>query len=234
MKAVITSVTILCIANVICGLRSLEPSAGAALDRFLGKYRNTNWAFNEWALESINAVGWINANPGAFQSKVNAIPKSYITPLWDFCRKSDGTIHRDQLNWLIERIYGSIERTPEAFIMEVREFVKTQWRTFDKSQNGLDFDEFKNLITMLAAIEARVYIQGFDDNLDFQLSGYEIANWWNSKVAWWTHVYGKDNDVVFAAKKAAFKRAQVDGNELVMSKFELTKFIIDGWATSLV
>jgi len=231
MKAVISSVTMLCIANVICGLRSLEPSAGAALDRFLG---DAGWAFNEWAHESINTVEWINANPGELQSVVNAIPEYYIAPLWDFCRKSDGTIHRDQLNSLIERIYRLGVDTPEAFIMAVKEFVKTEWGTFDKGQNGLNFDEFKYLITMLAAIEARVYIALFDDNLDFELSGYEIDNWWNSKVAWWTQLFGSDIAVVYAAKKDALKRAKGDGNGNTMNVAELTKFIIDGWATRFV
>jgi len=230
MKAFFLCATILCIANVNCGLHFLEPSAGAALDRFLGRL-DGGWDLEQWVNEAKVTFAWINANPGQFQSLVNAIPKSDIAPLWKFCKKSDGRVHMDILNLLVEHIYGLV--TTEEFKDGVKDFVRPKWATFDEDGNGYNFDEFTNFITTLAAIEARLYIKAYNENDDFMLNGYEIINWYNSQVAGWKQLYGIDNEVIFAAMNNAYDNAHFDGDELTMNMLDLTKFILNEWAIRL-
>jgi len=231
MKVVILCVTILCIANVNCGLRSLEPSDGAALDRFLENEGTIDWALYFWAQAAQDLLVWSNANPGEFQQMLdNEIPNSYITPLWSFCKNKNDTVHIGQFKSLFKHIYGF--GTPEEYISLVQHFVGTYWPTLDTDLNGLNFDEFKYLITMLAAIEATVYFQGYDYDSNGQLSGYEMKNFRTAQNAKWTEE-GVNEDFL-AALQQAIVHAQDDGDTSTMTMFELTKFILSEWVIRLV
>jgi len=215
MKAFTLLVTILCIANVNCGLHSLEPSAWR-LDRWDG-----SWAQHKWEEKAQVARNSINADPGHFQ-KVNTIPNSYITPLWKYT-EIDGRLHGDQVGKLVTSIYGWGAK--EAFRDKVREFVVKNWGFFDRDENGLDFQEFKDLIFMLAATEAQVYMEAFDFDGNNILSGNELTYWHNHLITLWSQE-GVNEDV-HAAMKEAYNNAQEEGNRMTM--FELTKFIVALW-----
>lgn len=117
---------------------------------------SNEWYENHW-WNSANQVSELsNSNADLFQSMVFSFPDAFVDPLWNYCdQNSDNEITLEKLMECghVMILRGSMEQRKNVF----NDLMSNVQSTIDADKsNSLNHDEFKMLIVMVAAVEARV------------------------------------------------------------------------------
>ena len=162
--------------------------------------------------------------PGAFSDAVNSVGDASYQPSFNYCGGNDGVVSAQELTVCAADIanYAGMSAEHQSFVYQ---FASKYWDVVDTDGNGaLDFEEYKLAIGALAATNARVVIDAYDNNADGQLSGDELTAWKNQAVSAFSSWDWSVNGQTYAALQAAYANAQTDGDWNTCSMIEIARF----------
>jgi len=183
-----------------------------------------SWVSDTRWSEFIKEINFVNANYDQFQQEVNTLSDASISTLWDYCRLSNYEIDPVNLHTCLPDILPF-----DSY--QVYKMHEKLWAIVDADGNNtLNYDEFKNLIAILAATEAGIWIKAFDANTNGLLEGDELTSFMNFLLT--ATGFNPTVEQHEAIEAAAFF-AQTDADDTTMNKAELAKFRVQMMAIPL-
>jgi len=210
MKALMC-ITVLCIANVNGALRS--------------------WDEPDWVQEANSFTDFLNGSPDTFKSFVDSMPDTAFVKLYEGCTGGlVGIATSAELNQCLTFIFGGLME--EDKLHDLYKFADKvtdngdNGNLIDTDKNGsLDGNEFKYLMSLLAAADALTVLDAYDTDANEALDSDELQNYYPSLTTWIGQLGVSANQ--WAAIKSVLATEQSRG---YMSMFNFANFFVQMWA----
>jgi hypothetical protein len=173
----------------------------------------TEWVMSDWWKNAQAVYDFAANNNADFTARVNSVPNHHFQPLFAFCGGADDQVTGAEMaacGAKMAKFVGMSEGSQNYLY----DFGEKYWSVVDGNADGsLNFGEFKQAISALAATNAQVAIDGFDANGNNVIDGTEKDAFYQAIISQATGWGWSVTDEQWAALKTAYNEANV-GNDM--------------------
>ena len=170
----------------------------------------TEWVMQDWWKNAQAVYDFAANNNADFTARVNSVDNKHFEPLFAFCGGADDAVTGAELAACGAKMANFVGMS-EGSQNYLYDFGNKYWDVVDGDSNGnLDFGEFKQAIAALAATNAQVAIDGFDENGNNVIDGAEKNAFYQAVISQATNWGWSVTDEQWAALKAAYDEANAD------------------------